>query len=265
MAATVASAQTGAAPSRPDPVASLENDFEKKYPKAETLVLSDPWMAENGISIADLRDRSGWEKLSNAIYGTEKFADALRKMNKNAWSPMSTNNFIRQVFCDHISDKYCSPVINIRTVSLKAEREVENGQEPEKPEVQLEKRETRPQVRQAPAKPAEPSAEPERGKTSIVIDPRSVQAGTQGRLRIAVKGEFNLIGVAKARVSSSSGAVLFNDAVDDIDPDTGRAVFVPLDLADAEPGTYTVTLMVQTPDQGDVVVGTSRLTVEPAE
>ncbi|MFA4967479.1 MAG: hypothetical protein WC624_04600 [Candidatus Margulisiibacteriota bacterium] len=95
--------------------------FETTYPNVISLALNNRTISELKVSYVGLRQNSGWGVLSKSLYGTDEYANNLRKLNSNAASPMATNSWLAGILCDWISDKYCAPRVIVRDPKSKVE------------------------------------------------------------------------------------------------------------------------------------------------
>jgi hypothetical protein len=215
--------------------------FEKEYPDTEKIVLDNSRVKSLGLNLGKLKNiTDGWAYLSEAIYGDRKYGEYLKRMNGGEDCPLDVLNFTQSIFCG-LSDRYCAPVIKIRTRPLV--NSVPKPVEPPAPQ-------PKPAVSNPPVISNPPTIKRDAGvgsnvsvdsakKITCSLSRKSSQAGTEGDLVITVAGD-----IPKGEPSVDISGENVKTSGIQVSSDGHKFKFHIFIEQEAEPGTRYITLSV---------------------
>jgi len=215
--------------------------FEKEYPDVEKIVLDNSRVKSLGLNLGKLKNvKDGWAYLAEAIYGDKKYGEYLKRMNGGEDCPLDVLNFTQSIFCG-LSDRYCAPVIKIRTRPLV--NSVPKPVEPPAPQ-------PKPAVPNPPVVSNPPTIKRDAGVGSNVsvdsakkitssLSKRSAQAGTEGDIILTLTGD---IPKGEPSVNISGENVQISGL--QVSGDGRKFKFHILIEQEAEPGLRYITLSI---------------------
>ena len=211
--------------------------FEKEYPFVVNSVLDNSRLQVLNLTYGKIKGNNGWKVLSNAIYGTDQFAELLQELNGNAPTPISATNGVRNAFCG-MSDSYCAPVVKLRARSM-AYLSVPAPQKPAADDTSKPSGTVQPKIPSAGASGSS-SAGKKNDKISIAsMSPMRARTGIEVPIIIKLKGEIETQGSPDVSISAGSGI-----SPVDIAWKGANTIGFTANLYYAKPGKYAVSVTI---------------------